>query len=146
MTAEPGTCLSEDNLAKAIEIMRQRDCGFVPVADENGKVIGTITDRDAAFFAASENKQLSKIKAGDLIGKRIIVCNADDKSEDALKKMRRYKIKRLPVVDENGKLVGVLSISDVLLKGKKLKKEVLKVLKHIAKPRPIVLKAIAEEN
>ena len=146
MTAEPGFCLPKDELTKAVEIMRQRDCGFVPVTDENGKVVGTITDRDIALFAASENKQLSKIKAGDLIGARIIVCNADDSAEDALKKMRRYKIKRLPVVDENAKLVGVLAISDVLLKCKKLKKEVLKVLKHIAKPRPIVLKAISEEN
>ena len=146
MTADVETCSPEDDLAKVVEIMWRRDCGVVPITDDEEKVAGIITDRDIAIASASKNRVLSKIKVADLIGEKIIVCNADDKSEDALKKMRKYKIKRLPVLDETEKLVGILSISDVLLKDKKSKKTALKVLQNLAKPRPIILTAIAETD
>lgn len=146
MTADAGTCSPEDNLAEAVKIMWQRDCGVVPVVGADGKVAGMVTDRDIAVAAASKNRVLSEIKTVELIGEKVIVCSADDKTENALKKMRKYKIKRLPVVDENEKLVGILSISDILLKDKKSKKAAFKALKTLAKPRPIVLEAIDETD
>ena len=146
MTADAGFCFVEENLSKAVEIMWQRDCGAVPVVDSEKKILGIITDRDIAIAVGSNTKTAAKIKIGEVIGNRAVTCFEKDDAEDALKKMRRAKVKRLPVVSENGVLIGIISITDMILKAPKLKKKIYSVLKAIAKPRPIVLKEITEEE
>ncbi len=146
MTADAGFCLADETLSKAVEIMRQRDCGAVPVIDGEMKVIGMITDRDIAIAAGSRNQKLSEIKIGEVIREKVVTCFEKDDAEDALKKMRRAKVKRLPVVNENGALVGIISVTDLLLKAPKLKKKVFSTLKAIVKPRPIVLREVTEKE
>ncbi len=146
MTADVGFCFTEENLSKAVEIMWQRDCGAVPVIDGEIKVIGIITDRDIAVAAGSRNQKLPEIKISEVIDKKVITCVENDKAEDALKKMRRAKVKRLPVINENGALIGIISITDLILKAPKLKKKILSTFKAIAKPRPIVLKEVTGEE
>ncbi len=78
---------------------------------------------------------------------KIIVCSANDKIEDALKKMRKNQLKRLAVTGKDGKLVGILSVTDVLIsvrKDKKLKKKIYKTLEAIFQPRPIVLQEVSD--
>lgn len=145
MTADVGFCFTEDNLSKAIEIIWQRDCGAVPVIDGEVKTVGMITDRDIVVAVGSRNQQPSQIKIGDVIHKKGITCFEKDDVKDALKKMRRAKVKRLPVISENGALIGIISITDLILKAPKLKKKILSTLKAIAKPRPIVLKEVTGE-
>lgn len=144
MTADAGFCFAEESLTRAVEIMWQRDCGSVPIVDAEMKVIGMITDRDIAVAVNMKNKKASQIKIGEVIGNVVFTCLEKDDAENVLKKMRRAKIKRLPVVNENNALVGIVSISDLILKTPKLKKEVYSALKSIAKPRRIVLKEVAE--
>lgn len=144
MTADVGFCFTEENLAKAVEIMWQRDCGAVPVIDGEMKVIGIITDRDIAVAAGSRNQKLPEIKIGEVMGNKVFTCSETDDAKDVLKKMRRAKVKRLPVVSEKGALIGIISITDLILKAPKLKKKSFSALKAIVKPRPIVLKQIAE--
>ncbi len=146
MTTNIGFCFSEENLSKAVEIMRQRDCGAVPVVDGEKKILGMITDRDIAVAVGSRNRTAAKIKIGEIIEKRVFSCQETDDAEDTLKVMRRAKVKRLPVVGEKGLLVGIISITDLILKAPKLKKKIYSVLIAIAKPRPIVLKEIAEKH
>lgn len=145
MTTDVGFCSAEENLSKAVEIMWQRDCGAVPVVDSESKPVGMITDRDIAVAAASRNKRASQIKIGEVMSNRIFSCLETDDAEDVLKKMRRAKVKRLPVVGENGALTGIISITDLILKAPKLKKKIYSALKSIGKPRSIVLKEVAEE-
>ena len=66
MTIDAGFCSSDDNLTKAAEIMRQKDCGIVPVIDAEKRVIGVITDRDICLAAAESSKKLSGTKAHEL--------------------------------------------------------------------------------
>lgn len=146
MTADAGFCSADETLSKAVEIMWQRDCGAVPVIDGEMKVIGMITDRDIAVAAGSRNQKLPEIKIGEVIREKVITCFEKDDAEDALKKMRRAKVKRLPVVSESGMLIGIISITDLLLKAPKLKKKVFSTLKAIAKPRPIVLREVTEKT
>ena len=146
MTAEVEFCHLEDDLTKAVEIMWRRDCGVVPVIDGEMRVVGMITDRDISIAAGSRNQKASEIKIGEVItNENLIACSADETAEEALRKMRRKQIKRLPVVSQNGALIGILSITDILLKDKKLKKKVFSALKAIAKPRRIILNEIPEE-
>ncbi len=146
MTSDVGFCSMNDNLSKAVEIMRQRDCGAVPAVDDEMKPAGMITDRDIALAAFTQNRKPSQIKIADLTGKRILSCQESDDAEDVLKKMRRAKVRRLPVTGEKGALVGIVSLADFILKAPKLKKKVYSVFKSIAKPRPIVLKEVKEET
>jgi CBS domain-containing protein len=146
MTTDAGYCSAEENLTKAVEIMWQRDCGAVPVVDGEMKPVGMITDRDIAIAASSKNRKPSQIKITEIISNKIFTCLETDDAEEALRKMRRAKIKRLPVVGEDGALVGVISITDLILKAPKLKKKVFSTVKAIGKPHAIVLREVAEEN
>lgn len=146
MTAEVEFCHSEDDLTKAAGIMWRRDCGTVPVIDGDMRVVGMLTDRDIAIAASFRNEKPSEIKIGEVLSGNVIICSADEDAEAALKKMRRNQIKRLPVISQNGALIGILSITDILLKDKKLKKKAFSTLRNISRPRPIVLDAITEEK
>ncbi len=147
MTTDVGVCLLEDTLTKAAEIMRQKDCGVVLVIDAENKVVGIITDRDICIAAAARKQSISQIKVKELTGGKVVCCSADDKIEDALKKMRKNQLKRLPVISKDGNLAGILSVTDVLIsarKDKKLKKKVYSTLIAIFQPRPIVLQEVTD--
>ena len=149
MKTDVGACSTEDNLMKTAEIMRLRDCGVVPVIDGGKKVVGMLTDRDICLAIASRNRKASDVKAADLLKGKAITCFAEDDLESALRKMRKYQIKRLAVVDKSNELAGILTVSDVLLavrKDKDLKKKIYATLRAIAQPKPIVLQEISSEN
>lgn len=143
MKTDVGVCRADDELATVVRIMRRKDCGVVPVVDEANQLAGMITDRDICFAAG--NKKLSAVKVADIIGDRIAACAPGDKIEGALKKMGKYQLKRLPVVGKQSEIVGIISISDIVLavkKDKKLKKKIYETIEEIYAPRPIVLREI----
>jgi CBS domain-containing protein len=127
MTADVETCGAESDLGAAATIMWRRDCGSVPVVDGEGKVIGMITDRDICMAVATRNKLASEIKVGEVISGRVYACASDDRIEDALETMQSAQLRRLPVVDDDGRLQGILSINDVVLNSKKGRSK-----KHVA--------------
>ncbi len=142
MKSDVGFCSAEDNLMRVAELMLRRDCGIVPIVDEDKRIVGVLTDRDLCLAIVARNRKASDVRAKDLIKGEPIVCAADDKIEAVLRKARKNQIKRLAVVGADGELVGILSISDILIgvrKNKKLKKKIYSMLKATAKPRPIVL-------
>ncbi|MGI8788617.1 MAG: CBS domain-containing protein [Pyrinomonadaceae bacterium] len=147
MKTNVGFCATKDSLMKAAEIMLRRDCGVVPVVDETNRVVGMITDRDLCLAVVARNRKASDVKIGELINGKAIVCLPDEKLEDVLRKMRKHQIKRLAAVNNNGELVGILSVNDIFLavgKDKNLKKKIVSTLKAISKPRPIVLREVAD--
>lgn len=142
MTLDVGFCEFDDNLAKAAEIMWRKDCGIVPVLDAEKRVVGVITDRDICIATATRNLKPSEIKANEMIFRKVAACGMNDSLKKVLKKMRKNRVKRLPVTGDKGELLGVISISDILLKAAKKKsvgKQINSTLKAIAQPSPIVL-------
>jgi CBS domain-containing protein len=142
MTANPVVCAPEDNLTKAAYIMWSHDCGIVPVVDAEGSPVGVITDRDIAIAAASRGRLTADIRASEMNFGPLKSCSPDDDVKDALRRMRKYKIKRLCVIDQSGKLAGILSLSDLLNHAggkKRVRKLVYSTFENIAKPQPIVL-------
>jgi len=145
MKTDVGFCSAEDSLMKCGEMMRRMDCGAVPILDEERRVVGMLTDRDLCLAVVARNRKASDVRTGDLIKGAAVVCAADDKIESVLKNLRRNRIKRLPVIGAGGELVGIVSVSDILLgvrKDKNLKKKIYATLKAVAKPRPIVLREV----
>lgn len=148
MTIDVGVCHPEDNLTKAAQIMWEKDCGVVPVIDAEKRIVGVITDRDIAIAAATRNRRTSSIKAGDMTFRPVKTCAMEDDVKDVLKRMRKYKIRRLCVINQENELHGIISLSDILLKAgekKSVRKLIFSTLEAIAKPAPIVLEAQSED-
>ena len=116
MTGGAHVCTPQMNLAEAAALMWENDCGALPVVDYEGKPVGMVTDRDICFGAATRNRAPSEIAVGEVITGKVFSCGPDDGIHDALKTMRRERVRRLPVVGEDGVLRGILSMNDVVLK------------------------------
>ncbi len=145
MSKEVGFCHSSDNLTKAVDIMWHKDCGVVPVVDDHNVVVGMITDRDISIAVGTQDRKAAEIKAGEFCGGEVIAVDADDDLKDVLKKMRKNRIRRLPVTSQTGELLGIISLNDLLLKtdeNKKLTKKIVSTLIEIGKPRPILLREV----
>ncbi|NNE65307.1 MAG: CBS domain-containing protein [Pyrinomonadaceae bacterium] len=146
MTRSVGTCSPADSLADAVAVMWEMDCGAVPILIDD-KPVGIVTDRDIAIALTTRNAVASDVSVCDVIGRNLVTCGEKEKATKALKKMERFGVRRLPVVNKKGRLTGLVALSDIINasgKNKKLRKKVLKTLQAISKPHPIVLFEKAE--
>ncbi len=115
MTSHPESCHAEENLSSVAMIMWRRDCGFVPVLDDAGHVIGVITDRDICMAVATRHLRPEELTAADVMTRIVAVVETDDAVRTTLQTMKRARARRLPVVDGEGVLQGVVSINDLIL-------------------------------
>jgi len=113
MTTEVGTCRAFDNADRAAQIMWERDCGAVPILDQEGCVVAMLTDRDLCMAAMTQGRALSEIRVSSAMSRDLWACRPDDDLSQTEAVMRARKVRRLPVVDGEGKLVGLLSLSDL---------------------------------
>ncbi len=113
MTADVGACRPFDSVDRCAKMMWERDCGAVPVVDQEGRVIAMLTDRDICMAALTQGRRLGEIHVSSAMSRRLWSCRPKDDLKEAEKVMRAHQVRRLPVVDAEGKLVGVLSISDL---------------------------------
>lgn len=93
--------------------MWDHDCGCVPVVDGRGRLAGIITDRDICMAAYTQGLPLEAIPVERAMSARVISCARGDDLETAHRLMRTHEIHRLPVADSRGRLVGILSLSDL---------------------------------
>jgi CBS-domain-containing membrane protein len=109
-------CRPETNLAEAAAMMLEYDCGALPVVNDENKVIGMITDRDIAIAAATKARLASEIPVSEVISRKVYSATLDEDIHTALKTMRHEKIRRLPIVNRDGMLQGILSLNDIALR------------------------------
>lgn len=115
MTEDVKFCRPETNLAAAAAIMWENDCGALPIVADGGKAIGVITDRDIAIALGTRNKQAAEIPVMEVMSGELFATSPDEDIHTALKLMRKEKVHRLPVINPQGKLEGILSLNDVAL-------------------------------
>jgi CBS domain-containing protein len=113
MRREVAKVAPDDALDRAAEVMRVRDCGFLPVVLRGQRVVGVLTDRDVCMAAARTERALSKLRVEDHMTRTVHTCRPTDDVRDAERAMALHQVRRLPVVDVEGNLVGVLSLDDV---------------------------------
>ncbi len=118
MTKETVFCRPDTPLSEVAESMWRRGCGFLPVIGEGGNVIGVITDRDLSIAFGTRNRRPSELRAQDVMSKKLFTCTADDSIHTVLNTMRIEGLRRLPVIDREGALAGVLSIDDLVLRAR----------------------------
>jgi CBS domain-containing protein len=102
----------ETPVAQVAKKMRELDVGSLPVG-ENDRLIGMVTDRDITCRAVANGRDISKLTARDVMTRGIFYCRDSEELDDALRIMESKKIRRLPVIDENKRMVGMLSLGDV---------------------------------
>ena len=119
MMSAPKFCRPDTNLSAAVEIMWKSDCGFLPVVDFHNRVTGVLTDRDICIALGTRNQKASDVLVRDVMTDRVYGCAVEDDIHTALQTMEKHQVRRLPVVNPDGKLVGVLSIGDLTLHAEK---------------------------
>ena len=116
MTREVQTCGPEDRLNVAAQIMWEKDCGCVPVvehADGGARVIGMITDRDICVAAYTQGRSLADIPVWSAMAKEVCACRGTDSIDTAVRRLEQHQVRRLPVLDDNDHLMGILSLANI---------------------------------
>jgi CBS domain-containing protein len=116
MTTSPSTVEAQTTVVEAARVMKQIDAGVVPVT-ENGRLTGMVTDRDIALRVVAEGKDPQSTTVGEVATKNLVTVDPQQDLDEALRLMAQHKVRRLPVVEEDGRLVGVVAQADVAREG-----------------------------
>ena len=155
MTANAQACTPNTDLAAAAASMWENDCGVLPVVAGGKNAIGVITDRDIAMALGTRNRKASDIRVQEVMSGKLFAASPEDDIHTALKLMRREKVHRLPVIDHEGVLKGILSLNDIALHamhpdGKRIPElnyeDVVSTLKAICEHRPSALAKAGTAN
>ena len=114
MSRQVATVRSSDSASVAGRLMWDCDCGAVPVIDEDGRAIGMVTDRDICMSAVHENRAPSDIPVSQAMSRTLHACNPNDSVRAAGELMRKFQIRRIPVLDGQSRPIGILSLADVV--------------------------------
>jgi CBS domain-containing protein len=115
MTPNPKAIWLTESLADAAQLMWENDCGVLPIIKDGRKVIGMITDRDICMAVAMRDTNPSSVSVEEVMTGQVFSVNPEDELDEALEAMNEHKIRRLPVVNAEGELEGILSLNDVVL-------------------------------
>jgi len=119
MTRAVKSCSAADSLDAAAQIMWDNDCGCVPVVDDDRRVVGIITDRDICMAAHLQGVALKDSQAASAMSKEVFTCDADAGISSAEAIMRERRVRRLPVVNGDNRLIGVVSLNDIAREGRR---------------------------
>src|ERR671932_1903094 len=112
MTANPCSIDAEQTVAHAAKMMRDEDVGLAPIV-EGDKLVGTLTDRDIAIRVVAEGKDPNQTTVREIASTNIVTIDPQQDLDEALRLMAKHQVRRLPVVEEDGRLVGVVAQADV---------------------------------
>ena len=112
MTHDPRTLTPESSVEEAARFMRDDDVGSLPLV-EGTKCIGTVTDRDIAVRIVAEGKAPDRIHVGEIASRELVTIDAAQELDEALRLMAKHQVRRLPVVEKDGKLIGIVAQADV---------------------------------
>ena len=115
MTRTLKHCRSTDSLDRAAQLMWDFDIGALPVVDDRGQLIGMITDRDICMAAYTRGETLPNIPVAHAMTTHVVSCRPDDTIKTAANLMANHKIRRIPVVDDDQRPVGVVSLNDLAI-------------------------------
>jgi CBS domain-containing protein len=116
MTPNPECVSEKDSIRDVARIMKDQDTGVVPVVDGK-RIVGLITDRDIVVRGLAEGKNLESARVNEIMTKSVRSVREDASLNDVLEMMGRAEIRRVPVVNSNDELVGIVSLGDIASQG-----------------------------
>jgi CBS domain-containing protein len=116
VTSDPCTMDADKSVAYAAKMMREEDVGLAPVVEAE-RLVGMLTDRDITIWVVAEGKDPEQVKVRDVASSHPVTVGPQQDLDEALRMMANHQVRRLPVVEEDGKLVGVVAQADIARKG-----------------------------
>ncbi|HET7010308.1 MAG TPA: CBS domain-containing protein [Anaerolineales bacterium] len=115
MTKDPVCCLPDSSAADAARLMKRENIGPIPVIENERtrKLVGIVTDRDLALKIVAEGRDPTSTKVEAVMTREVVTCRAEDDLQKALNAMSEHQLRRIPVVDNDNRILGIISQADV---------------------------------
>ena len=119
MTKNPFCCLPNDMVVKVAQLMKRENIGPIPVIEneQTQKLVGIVTDRDLALKIVAEGRDAKSTKVEAVMTRKVVTCRAEDDLQKALDAMSEHQLRRIPVVDNDNKILWIISQADVATRG-----------------------------
>jgi len=142
MIRDPVTCRASDHLDRAAQLMWEHDIGSLPVVDDAGHIAGMITDRDICMAAYTRGIALRGIPVAVTMAHQVFSCSPDDDVRTVEDELSHRQIRRMPVIDEHGHVIGIVSLNDIARAAQRSREiapaEVAATLAAVCAPRELV--------
>jgi CBS domain-containing protein len=113
MTRRVASVHPASSVERAARLMEDSDCGALPVVGDNGVLVGIVTDRDIVVRVVARGRDVRSAIVADCMSERVFACYADESIAECMRQMARHRVRRVPIVDDRGKLVGIVSQGDL---------------------------------
>lgn len=134
MTANPECCRPDTSLREVAQLMVAGVCGEIPVCDAAGKPVGVVTDRDIVCRVVAKGRNPAELAAGDCMSRPVVTAIREMAIEDCARLMEQYQVRRIPVVDDQGKCCGVVAQADLARKAPQA--TTIEVVERVSSPSP----------
>jgi CBS domain-containing protein len=118
MTRNPQCCVPGDSAVRVAKIMKIEDIGAIPVCGsrDSRRLVGIVTDRDLVLHVVAEGRDPNTTRVQDIMTREPFTCRVDEDLDTAIQRMQANQIRRIPVVDRNGTLTGIISQADIAIR------------------------------
>lgn len=115
MTRNPACCLQNDTVLKAAELMKSENVGAIPVVEneQTKNLVGIVTDRDLTLKIVAEGLDAKVTRVKAVMTHKVVTCRAEDDLQKALDTMAEHQLRRIPIVDDDNRIVGIIAQADV---------------------------------
>jgi CBS domain-containing protein len=113
MSKNPATVRLNTSVQEVARLMADKDIGFVPIVDDSGRAVGTVTDRDIVVRVVAKGLDARSAKLSDFGGNEVVFCRPEDDVDRARELMQQHKVQRILVCDDQKRPVGVISLQDI---------------------------------
>lgn len=115
MTKNPICCLPTDTVVKAAQLMKSENIGSIPVIEneQTRKLVGIVTDRDLALKVVAQGKDAKSTQVESVMTDTLVTCQAEDEIQKALDAMSEHQLRRIPIVNTENKILGIIAQADV---------------------------------
>jgi CBS domain-containing protein len=132
MSRDPVCCGPETTLREIAEKMVEYDCGEIPICDRSGKPVGVMTDRDIVCRVIAKGHDPFESRADDFMSNPVVTTTPDTPLDECVRLMEQYQVRRLPVVDDQGVICGMVAQADVARHGSP--DTIAEVMEHVSEP------------
>ncbi len=135
MTNNAQTCNYFDTAQHAATVMKQHDVGILPVVEGSGRLVGVITDRDLCLKVTAEGRDPAHARVQECMTPNPVSCSLKDSQRNVLALMARNQVRRIPVIDDQKRVVGIVGIADLIVHEAIGPRDIYLALRRIASPK-----------